>query len=237
MSASVIIASFLGGVIPAVLWLEFWLREANHREPRRLIVGAFLLGMVSIFVAGFLEQATGLFLIEYTTMSFFAWAAIEEVLKFSSAYVVGLRTRFCDEAIDPAIYLITAALGFSAGENILFLFDPLSVGDIAKGLMTITFRSVGATLVHVVASGAVGIAIGFTFYKSTKVKRVAVFIGLLVATLLHTVFNRLIIEGQNHALLIFSGVWIGLIAVIVILEKIKSSKKLSLIKIPKNLSH
>lgn len=226
MSTSVIVASFLGGIIPAVLWLEFWLRETNHSEPRRLIVGAFLLGMVSIFVAGFLEQASNLFLIEYTTMSFLAWAAIEEVLKFLSAYFVGLRTRFCDEVIDPIIYLISSALGFAAGENILFLFDPLSVGDIAKGLMTITFRSVGATLVHVIASGAVGIAIAFAFYKSKKAKKYAVFVGLIVATLLHTVFNRLTIEGKDYTLWVFAGVWIGLIAVIVTLERIKSKKRI-----------
>lgn len=221
-----VLLSFIGGIIPAVLWLQFWLRESKHREPRRLIVGTFLLGMLSVFVAGFLEKGVSIYLIEYTTLSFFYWAIIEEVLKYLSANIVALKTRFVDEAIDPMIYMVTSALGFAAAENILFLFEPLANGEISKGIVTLSFRFVGATLLHIIASGSVGIMIGFFFYRSKYLKRFAVFIGLTVATILHTAFNSFIILGQAHTIWVFFGLWIGLIVVIVILEKIKNIKKI-----------
>ncbi len=223
-----VLLSFIGGIIPAVLWLQFWLREAKHREPRRLIVGTFVLGMISVFVAGFLEKGVSLFLIEYTVISFLIWAFIEEILKYFNAHIVALKTRFVDEAIDPMIYMVTSALGFAAAENILFLFEPLAEGDLKRGFLTISFRFVGATLLHIIASGAIGITIGLAFYKSKSIKTIALWSGIIIATVLHTAFNSFIIVGEQHTIWVFSLLWIGLIAVIFILEKIKSIKKIKI---------
>lgn len=221
-----VLFSFIGGIIPAILWLQFWLHESKHREPRRLIVGTFVLGMISVFIAGFLEKGVSLYLIEYTTLSFFFWALIEETLKYIGADIVALKTRFVDDAIDPMIYMVTSALGFAAAENILFLFEPLSNGDIHRGVMTISFRFVGATLLHIIASGAIGILLGLFFYKSKNIKKIIVLFGILLATILHTAFNSFIISAQEHTIWVFLVLWVGLIAVIITLEKIKNIKKI-----------
>lgn len=222
-----VLLSFLGGIIPAVLWLQFWLREAKHREPRRLIVGTFILGMFSVLAAGFLEKTVSIYILEYTTLSFLLWAFIEETLKFFSAHVIALKSRFVDEAIDPMIYMVTSALGFAAAENILFLFEPLANGELEKGIMTLSFRFVGATLLHIIASGSIGICMGLFFYKRKNVRNFGVFLGIIIATILHTAFNSFIIMGKEHTLWVFCALWIGLIAVIVILEKIKNIKKIN----------
>lgn len=223
---TVIIVSFFGGILPAILWLEFWLRRSNHREPRHLIIWAFIFGMASVFVAGPLEASANTILIQYTFASFLVWALIEEVVKFFGAYFSGLRTRFCDDAIDPSIYLITSALGFAAAENILFLFDSVLVGDVGKSIVTITFRFVGATILHVIASGTIGIAMGFAFYRSKIARRISIILGLGLAVLLHAGFNSFIIRADDKVLWVFAGVWILLIVLILILEKIKASKKI-----------
>ncbi|MES2224294.1 MAG: PrsW family glutamic-type intramembrane protease [Patescibacteria group bacterium] len=223
-----VLLSFIGGIIPAVLWLQFWLREAKHREPRRLIVGTFVLGMLSVFVAGFLEKSVSIYVLEYTTLSFFIWAFIEELLKYLGANIVALKTRFVDEAIDPMIYMVTSALGFAAAENILFLFEPLANGEIGKSIMTLSFRFVGATLLHIIASGSIGIAIGFVFYKSKTVQKIATIVGIIIATILHTAFNSFIIIGEQHTIWVFCALWLGLIGVIFILEKIKNIKKIKI---------
>lgn len=224
--ATVTVISFIGGILPAVLWLEFWLRRQSHREPRHLLIGAFALGMASVFVAGPLEKVVNLYVLEYTAISLLLWALIEELVKLLGAHFAGLRTRFCDDAVDPAIYLVTTALGFAAAENILFLFDAFSDGDVSKGVTTIIFRSVGATVVHIISSGIVGIAIGWAFYKSKVLKRIALVVGLAVAVALHAAFNGFIINAGEQALWVFAGVWILLIAVILILEKLKASKRI-----------
>ncbi|MFA6050854.1 MAG: PrsW family glutamic-type intramembrane protease [Candidatus Paceibacterota bacterium] len=226
MDRTTILLSFAGGILPAVLWLGFWMREARHREPRRLIVGTFFLGMASTIVAGVLEKSVSLVFIEYTTISFLLWSVIEESVKYLSAYFGGLRSRFCDDPIDPTIYLVTAALGFAAAENVLFLYDALLDGGISSGISSIVDRFVGASILHIVASGVIGLAIGLTFNKSVHARRIATYIGLFVAIILHTAFNRFIIEGTGHALWVFSSTWIGLVVVILILEKIKSVKKI-----------
>lgn len=218
--------ALLGGIIPAAFWLKFWLREATHQEPRGLIFGTFFAGMIVVILAIPLEQLVNGFFARYSIVALILWALIEELLKFGAAYFVALKTRFVDEPIDSTIYLITSALGFSALENMFFLINPLSSGSFAEGLVTINLRFVGATLLHVISSGAIGIALGWAFYKSKTAKKMAVFVGLAVAVILHTLFNSFIINSDNNLLIIFSGVWVGLVVVILILEKIKKIKNI-----------
>jgi RsiW-degrading membrane proteinase PrsW (M82 family) len=222
----VIIYTLLGGIIPAVFWLKFWLTEDNHQEPRHVIFGSFLLGLATVLVAIKLEQIATYFLPDRSTPLLFVWALIEELVKFSAAYLIAIRTRFNEEPIDATIYLITAALGFAALENVLFLLGPLAAGNIAQGIVTINMRFIGATLLHVVCSGTIGVFFGFAFYKSKLARRLYAFLGILIAIVLHTLFNSFIINSEHNILIIFSGVWVGLIAVILILEHIKKIKRI-----------
>jgi len=45
--------AFVGGLLPALLWLWFWLREDLHPEPRRILLLTFTAGMVMAIVALF----------------------------------------------------------------------------------------------------------------------------------------------------------------------------------------
>ncbi len=221
--------SFFGGILPAFLWLKFWLHEAPHHEPRRIIFGIFVFGMMSVFLAGILEQAISQFVVEYSLLSLFLWAMVEELLKYIGARNIGIKSRFCDNPIDPVIFLTTSALGFAAAENILFLFDPISNGDFILSLSTLSARFVGATVLHVIASGCIGIFIGFSLHKSQHTKKIFALCGFLLATLLHTAFNRFIIQDERYVVWVFLAVWLGLILVVYILERIKKHKKLFLI--------
>lgn len=228
LSYDIIIFALLGGILPTVFWLNFWLREDRHQEPRHIVFGSFLIGMIGVFFAIPLEHITNLYIPDFTVAALFCWAAIEELIKFLAAYIMALKTRFNDEPVDAAVYLITSALGFSALENVLFLLEPLADGDIAKGIATINLRFVGATLLHVVSSATIGVFIGMAFYKSKTTKKILTSIGIMIAIILHTMFNSFIIRSEHNILIIFSGVWIGLIVVILILEHIKRIKKIHL---------
>lgn len=222
----IFIYALLGGILPAVLWLNFWLKEDRHQEPRKLIVGSFIFGGLSVFVALPIEHFFNGFLPHYSFLALFSWAATEEMVKLLAAYFVALKTRFNDEPIDATIYLLSSALGFSAIENTLFLLRPLSNGDIIAGITTINLRFIGASLLHIVCSLIIAIGIGFVFYKKPWIKKTVITFVFLLASLLHTIFNNFIIKSEYSIFFIFSAVWIGLIAVIVILEKIKRIKKI-----------
>lgn len=222
----ILIYALLGGILPAILWLNFWLKEDRHQEPRKLIIGSFLFGGLSVFIALPIEHFFNGILPHYSFIALFSWAATEEMVKLLAAYFVALRTRFNDEPIDATIYLLSSALGFSAIENSLFLLKPFSSGEFIIGLTTMNLRFVGASLLHIVCSLIIAIGIGFAFYKKNWIKKIALLVSFLIATLLHTLFNNFIITSEYSIFFIFSGVWIGLIVVILILEKIKRIKKI-----------
>ena len=69
--------ALLAGLLPALLWLIFWLREDNlHPEPRSLVAGTFLSGMVVVVIAVFLEKYAA-DIIADEKYRYIAWAAIE----------------------------------------------------------------------------------------------------------------------------------------------------------------
>src|SRR3989344_7863066 len=124
MSSPIIVIAFLGGVLPALLWLFFWLMEGRcEPEPKRYIVFAFLAGMLAVPLVLPIERAA----MQYVsgTLLLVAWAAVEEIFKFAAAYFTALRSRVFDEPLDAVIYLVTEALAFAAFENMLFLLPPL----------------------------------------------------------------------------------------------------------------
>ena len=216
------IAAFAGGVLPALAWMWFWRREDSvHPEPRRLIALAFLAGMVAVAVVIPLEKYVAPFL-GSTTLIFTVWSIMEEVIKYLMARITVLRRREDDEPIDPVIYMVTVALGFAAAENTLFLLSPLSGDTVLQTVMTGNLRFVGATLLHVLSSAAIGVFLALSFYKTPQIKRLYVIAGVILASLLHSIFNFLILNTpETHLLRTFGFVWFGLIVLLAVLEYIK----------------
>lgn len=226
-----VLAAAAGGLLPALAWLWFWLREdSKHPEPRRLIALAFLAGMISVAIAVPLELGIKTFLEAGFLGAWFAtavvvyavWSALEELIKYAMAYMTVLYRRDDDEPIDPVIYMVTVALGFAGAENVLFLLSPLAGNTVAQAIATGDLRFVGATLLHVVCSAVIGVALGLTFYSSRIVHYTVGFVGVLLAMGLHIGFNYLILNTPPEFILrTFSFVWVGVILLLAVLEYIK----------------
>lgn len=232
ISGETILYALLGGLIPALLWLWFWRREDRlHPEPRRLILLAFIMGMLTIpFVVPIQKYTASIF---SGGLLILIWAAIEEIFKYSFAYFSVLRNKEMNEPIDAVMYMITIALGFAALENTLFLIEPLQEGRFIESIITGNFRFFGATLLHVLSSATVGVFIAFSFYKRKAKKRLYTTIGIILAILLHTLFNFSIINSNGtNMLLVFAFVWAGIIMLLLALERIKfiTNRYLSFLK-------
>jgi len=139
--------ALLGGILPTLIWLWFWLREDIHPEPKRLIVKGFFAGVIAIPFALLFEAVifcgSSLLLLEGTAPAWcslatpllgthpqlFEWVIIigfafaEEYVKYKVAYKFLLRGGDFDEPVDAMIYLMTVALGFAAFENFFFLCE------------------------------------------------------------------------------------------------------------------
>ncbi len=228
----VLVIAFLGGVIPALLWLTFWLLEDRcEPEPKRYIFFCFVAGMATIplvlvaerFVAHnelpFFGALTGASLL-------FAWAAIEEIFKFGAAYLAALRWSVFDEPLDAVIYMVTAALGFAALENVLFIINPIGSGNVLQTIVTGDLRFIGATLLHTLSSATIGLALAFTFYRRAVVRRFAAFGGVILAILLHALFNVSILgKGGSSIFWIFLILWLGIVGALLLVERVKQPSR------------
>ena len=215
------VIALLGGVLPALFWLWFWLREDNKKpEPTGLLVRTFIAGMAVVpLVLPLQKLAITLF---SGASLILVWVIIEETLKYALALMVILWHKAVDEPIDYIIYMITLALGFAALENALFIWNPLVSGDISGSIITGNFRFLGATLIHVLSSGVIGVFLAIAFYKRDIIKLIAGTFGLLVAVLLHTLFNLFIMDANGEAILsIFVVVWLLVILMFLMFERVK----------------
>lgn len=217
----------LGGIVPALIWLYFLLREdARCPEPRSLILVALGAGMLAVPLSLPVEHLAAVTLpsgIPHPGVPIIiAWAIIEEVMKLFLAVLLVLWRRDVNESIDYVVYMITVALGFAAVENMLFLIGPLTNGHIAAGIATQNLRFIGSTLVHVVSSSFIGFALALTFASHIRTKIAAALLGLILAIALHGVFNFFIIlRDGSHTMTAFATVWIATIVFLALFEVLK----------------
>ncbi len=235
LSSYSFIFAVLAGILPALFWLWFWLREDNKSpEPKKLLARAFFAGMFAVPLVIPFQFLASKYFSGYPTILLLLWATVEELFKFGSSFFAVFHRKELDEPIDAVIYLITTALGFVAIENTLFLLSPMienlngatnfiSNSYLADTIITGNLRFVGASLLHIIASATIGIFIAFSFYKKPKKRNHYTFIGLIVAIALHTIFNLFIMdENGSNTLVVFSVLWLGVVGLMLFFEKIKS---------------
>ena len=220
--------AMLIGFLPPIFWLWFFLNEDKVQpEPKKFIIIIFLLGALSIIPSAFFEHLLELSIKEPKIYLLFGWASIEELMKL---LVVIIGKKFIkipiDEPIDWMIYMITAALGFAALENALFILTPLKNGLFLDGLLIGNLRFIGASLLHVLASAIHGAALGLSYFRNNYIKRKYMIIGITTAILVHFIFNLVLFANNNTfnvipIISLFTSIWIGIIGIILIFEKVK----------------
>ncbi len=225
--ANELVYASLAGVLPALVWLWYWLREDRRSpEPKGLIARTFLLGMLATLIAIPMQKEVLKIFPELFITQIIIWAMLEEVLKLCAGYFGGLRSPEDNEPIDPLIYMITAALGFVAMENTLFVLSSIYKGDLISTIITGNTRFIGASLLHIVASGTIGAFLAFTFYKPRWVKTIFAIFGATFSILAHSLFNWSIMEFGDAGLgFAFIGTWVGVAALLLVFEMVKRVKR------------
>ena len=96
------------------------------------------------------------------------------------------------------IYMIVAALGFAAVENVASVLKAVNGLAGVGPLETVTLRFVGATLLHTLTSGLIGYYWGRAMIQGSH-HFSTIFLAIVAATLLHAVFNHLILNLESVA--------------------------------------
>jgi RsiW-degrading membrane proteinase PrsW (M82 family) len=194
------------GFIPSLVWLAYYLRKDIRPEPKYLIARVFLMGIIfaplAVIAQWLFRQAGSAIFPNYqadTSSWFFLWAAlVEEVVKFLAIRFVVLHDPEFDEPVDGMIYMITAALGFAAIENILVLFQTLQVDGTSIAIQIWILRFIGATLLHAVSSAIVGYFLALSWFYSRHSSKL-IPLGVILATLVHFLFNILLLGGNGQS--------------------------------------
>jgi RsiW-degrading membrane proteinase PrsW (M82 family) len=203
VSISTIVLLVVLGFLPSLVWLGFYIKKDWHPDPKYLISKTFLLGIIMAplaVIAQWVFRGIALGLKpDYDIQSsviFFLWAAfIEEAVKFLVVRFVVLHNSEFDEPLDAMIYMISAAMGFAAVENVLILFQAIPNGAEAA-IQIWLLRFVGATLLHAVASAVVGYFLALSwFYNHHSGKLIT--IGLGIATIMHLIFNVILLGSKG----------------------------------------
>ena len=217
-----LVLSLIAGLVPAILWLMFWLREDNMKpNPRGLIALTFIGGMIAVILVLPIQKFI------YThfqdqNLLIVLWAASEELLKFLAVLLIALRSPEVDAPVDYPIYFMAAALGFAGLENALFLVHPVTFSDATVTFLTGNLRFLGSTLLHATATGMMGLMLGLAFYQSKLVKLGSLAIGFILAVTLHSVFNFFIMQNNGENFLqVFAFLWVVTIMSMLVFEKVR----------------
>jgi len=226
-------------VLPSIIWLLFYLRKDVHPEPNRMVTKIFYWGIVATLAALALEflYSSALTFFSLQNISLLAiggTAFIEEYLKYFVVKIKALKNPEFDEPIDAMLYLIIAALGFAAAENVFLLNGLYSIGvPIHEAFQVALGRFVSATFLHALASGIVGYFLAHSLIIKKRERKSFVGLGILIATCLHGFYNYIImeLEPRNENFIILLGVLLVFMAISVSLafknlNKIKSICKI-----------
>lgn len=229
--------ALIGGLLPALAWLYFLLREEDHcPQPRWAVFLAFVAGIIVVPLVMPLQAwtckawATSAYLAcqgGHTSLLgakvLIAWAAIEETAKYAlAAALVIWRRNAVRNSLDVVATMLTVALGFAALENALFLIKPFSQGYLLEAIGLGNLRFIGSTLLHVVASSLIGFALAFSWKASPPIRALFASVGLILAIALHALFNFFIIAGDGaYVILALFTVWTGAVTIFAAFEILK----------------
>ena len=122
-------------VLPSLIWLFFYLKEDLHPEPRLWLFVIFLMGVALAPFVIFIEMAIGKILnfwavvpFESGILMFVIAPLVEEAAKYGVVHLSLNKNSVLDEPDDGMIYVIVAALGFAAIENVFAIFSFISIG-------------------------------------------------------------------------------------------------------------
>ncbi len=202
-------------LLPCVLWLWYFSSRSRYKRPALRVLGVtFLFGAVATIAAFILNLFGQTFFISlfgdnqfsHILVLFFVVGPVEELLKLLVVYLYAYRQQEFDEPLDGVVYSATAALGFAAIENVVYL---------AKNApMLVLLRGPLSNPGHALFSALWGLSLSKAKAAPNLAgKRFPIIArGWLYASLLHSLFDILLVAAAWTKNIIFFVVLLAVMA-------------------------
>ena len=211
-------------VIPTVILLIYvYQKDIVEKEPLRLLMILFFLGVLIAIPVMYLEQSvlsfTGITVVNYFdsfALSFLIISLIEEGYKYIILLISSWKNRNFNHRYDAIVYSVFLSLGFATIENILYVVRNNYVVALYRAIV-----SVPAHAFYAVGCGYfLGLAKEASIKKDTKKKVLFLFLAFLIPWILHGVFDFLLLT-ENSILL---GVFFSFVTFLYILSYLQIKK-------------
>lgn len=176
-------------------------KDKYDREPKRVLLVAFLLGCLSAVVSGLVEsliikggidEPRSMF--QVFLMTFFSIALVEEGCKFLALRFHAFPHREFSEPLDGIVYGVFVSLGFATLENVGYV--------IQHGYIAGVIRMFTAVPAHFIFGVIMGYYVGKARYNQGN--RLGLLLqGLLFATVLHGAYDFFLIQQWSVWLYLF----------------------------------
>ena len=217
--------SVIMAIIPTIIILSIVYKTDKEKEPVKLLLSLFGVGILSCFLTVILSYVCEIifpFLNNVNTKSytyvilhfFFHVAFIEEISKWIFSYSIGWNNKEFDHQYDAVVYCVFVSLGFATFENILY--------SVHYGLYTSFLRGIISVPAHAAFAVIMGYYISLAkISKKTQKQYINMFLSIFVPTLLHGLYDVCFSIGQS-ALFVFL-----LLVAFLYIDSIKKISKLS----------
>jgi RsiW-degrading membrane proteinase PrsW (M82 family) len=208
-------------LFPCLLWLWYFSSRGRHKRPSRsLLAITFVLGALATGPAlgiNLLGQSAVNAIFKDTESAhllvlLLVVGPVEETVKFLVVFGYAWRKQEFDEPLDGVIYSASAALGFAAAENLIYLaqHDPTLV------LMRGPLSNPG----HALFSALWGLSLSRAKAKPNLLRaRLPILAsGLLAASVIHSLFDILLVAAARWSVYFFVILIIAMIGLFIMVR-------------------
>ena len=182
---------------PLLIAYYVYQKDKYDKEPKSLIIKSFLFGCLGIIPAIFLELfAKGMFTNLFLYV-FIGIALVEEGVKYFFLKKYLFNKPDFNEPMDGIVYAVMISLGFATVENIAYVLN-----NEGQEMNVALIRMFTAIPLHAVCGVILGYFVGLAKFSSNK--KILLYKGLFLATLVHALYNYFIFSGQGLILSIFA---------------------------------
>ena len=176
-------------------------RDRYEKEPRRMLIKAFLLGIAIVIPAGVIELVLSMIfpsekgIISAIIRGFIIAGLTEELLKYYVLYKGFFKSPEFNQRFDGIVYGVFVSLGFATVENILFVYT--------GGVNVALTRAFTAVPAHALFGIAMGYYVGRARFAIPEQSRKLLMKAMFIPVMLHGYYNFILFSENSFLLLTF----------------------------------